>query len=277
MKLEAHISEEELVLAMDGELDAPRAAEVNSHLLHCWECRSRRTRLEQSIAGFMDFHRASQPLPIPPVEGPAAKLRATLRQADSQAQRAPHFNQGWRWACTQPNPSLIAGTLALLITPLALILWLSSTKVEAAGPLPDGRLTPGAARPLTKQQVCVAPNEDEGRLVPAQLARRVFQEYRIANPPPRTYEVDYLISPSLGGSSEISNLWPVPYDRGIWTSRVKDALEDHLRTMVCEGELDLPTAQREISTNWIAAYQKYFRTKKPLAAHARFVKDSPWE
>ncbi len=58
---------------------------------------------------------------------------------------------------------------------------------------------------------------------------------------------------------------------------MKDALEDHLRTLVCEGQLDLPTAQREISTNWIAAYQKYFRTRKPMAAHARFVKDSPWE
>ncbi|QOY92244.1 HNH endonuclease [Paludibaculum fermentans] len=130
---------------------------------------------------------------------------------------------------------------------------------------------------ISKQQVCVAPAGDEGRLVPAQLARRVFEEYRISNPRPRSYEVDYLISPSLGGSSELSNLWPVPYDQGLWTSRVKDALEDHLRTLVCEGQLDLPTAQREISTNWIAAYQKYFRTKKPMAAHARFVKDSPWE
>ncbi|MBN9661112.1 MAG: HNH endonuclease [Acidobacteria bacterium] len=123
----------------------------------------------------------------------------------------------------------------------------------------------------------MAPSEDEGRLVPAQLAQRVFEEYRIANPRPRAYEVDYLISPSLGGSSELSNLWPVPYDRGIWTSKVKDALEEHLRTLVCQGDLDLPTAQREISTNWIAAYQKYFRTQKPLAAHAHFVKDSPWE
>lgn len=277
MKPEAHISDEELLLLMDGELGEPHAAVVNRHLLHCWECRARRIRLEQSIAGFMDFHRASQPLPIPPVEGPAAILRATLRLADSQAQPASQSHLWRRWARPWATPSLVAGSLALLIAPFALVLWFSSTKVEAAGPLPDGRLTPGAARALTKHQVCIAPSQDEGRLVPAQLARRVFEEYRIANPRPRTYEVDYLISPSLGGSSEISNLWPVPYDRGVWTSRVKDALEDHLRKLVCEGELDLPTAQREISTNWIAAYQKYFRTRKPLASHVRFVKDSPWE
>ncbi|MGJ5819874.1 anti-sigma factor family protein [Paludibaculum fermentans] len=273
MTPEAHISEEELLLAMDGELDAPRAAQVHSHLLHCWDCRARRTRLEQSIAGYMDLHRSAQPLPIPPIEGPAAKLRASLR-----LETPPSTPQSWwRWTWTRPTPSFLAGALALLITPLALLLWLSANKVEAAGPLPDGRLTPGAAHTLSRQQVCGAPTEDEGRLVPAHLARLVFAEYRIHNPRPRTYEVDYLISPSLGGASELSNLWPVPYDQGVWTSRVKDALEAHLRTLVCEGQLDLPTAQHEISTNWIAAYQKHFHARKPLPAHTRFVKDSPWE
>jgi len=63
----------------------------------------------------------------------------------------------------------------------------------------------------------------------------------------------------------------------VWNSRVKDALEDHLRRMVCEGRVDLATAQQEISTDWITAYRKYFRTERPLAAHALFVKDRPWQ
>ncbi|WP_321477854.1 hypothetical protein [uncultured Paludibaculum sp.] len=273
MRPEAHISDEELVLAMDGELDELRAAAVNRHLLHCWECRGRRARFEQSIADFMTLHRSANAPEIPPVEGPAAKLRASLRLESAQPVPAPW----WRWDGVRVSPSLLAGSLAILITPLAMILWLSSGKVEAAGPLPDGRLTPGAAHLVSKQQVCVAPLEDEGRLVPDHLARRVFEEYRISNPKPRSYEVDYLISPALGGSNELRNLWPVPYSKGVWTSRVKDALEDHLRTMVCDGQLDLATAQHELSTNWIAAYQKYFGTNKPMAEHARFVKDSPWE
>ncbi|MBL8214978.1 MAG: HNH endonuclease [Bryobacterales bacterium] len=114
-------------------------------------------------------------------------------------------------------------------------------------------------------------------MVPADLAQRVFQQYRIANPKPGAYEVDYLISPALGGTTAIENLWPVPYADGVWTSRVKDALEDHLRTLVCEGKMDVATAQREIATDWIAAYRKHFRTRLPVAAHAQFVKDSPWE
>jgi hypothetical protein len=45
---------------------------------------------------------------------------------------------------------------------------------------------------------------------------------------------------------------------------VKDALEDRLHSMVCEGKLDLRTAQRDIATDWIAAYKKYFHTDRPL-------------
>jgi hypothetical protein len=39
--------------------------------------------------------------------------------------------------------------------------------------------------------------------------------------------------------------------------------------MVCGGQLDLSTAQRDISTDWIAAYKKYFHTDRPLALHSR--------
>ena len=38
---------------------------------------------------------------------------------------------------------------------------------------------------------------------------------------------------------------------------MKDALERKLHKLVCAGQLDLKTAQREIASNWIEAYQKY--------------------
>ena len=58
---------------------------------------------------------------------------------------------------------------------------------------------------------------------------------------------------------------------------MKDALEDRLRTLVCEGNLDLAIAQRDLARDWIAAYKKYFRTRTPLLDHVAFVKDRPWE
>jgi hypothetical protein len=60
----------------------------------------------------------------------------------------------------------------------------------------------------------------------------------------------------LGGSNSIKNLWPESY-RTVWNARVKDRLENRLHELVCSGQLDLATAQREIATDWIAAYKKY--------------------
>ena len=49
-----------------------------------------------------------------------------------------------------------------------------------------------------------------------------------------------------------------------WNAHVKDELEDHLHHLVCDGKLDLATAQRDMASNWIPAYKKYFHSDKPL-------------
>jgi hypothetical protein len=36
--------------------------------------------------------------------------------------------------------------------------------------------------------------------------------------------------------------------------------------MVCRGDMDLATAQRDISSDWIAAYRKYFHSDQPVLA-----------
>jgi hypothetical protein len=48
-------------------------------------------------------------------------------------------------------------------------------------------------------------------------------------------------------------------------------LEDRLHQLVCDGSLDLATAQRDIETDWIAAYKKYFHTDKPSPIHSGFA------
>jgi hypothetical protein len=128
---------------------------------------------------------------------------------------------------------------------------------------PAATLTPGVARPATREQVCGG-NRGKNREVPAVLRRRVFDLYGIPAADPKAYEVDYLITPALGGSEDIRNLWPQSYSATIWNARVKDALEDRLHDLVCSGDLDLATAQQEISTDWIAAYKKYFHTDRPI-------------
>ena len=44
---------------------------------------------------------------------------------------------------------------------------------------------------------------------------------------------------------------------------MKDALERKLHKLVCTGQLDLKTAQRETASDWIEAYKKYVRTSPP--------------
>jgi anti-sigma factor RsiW len=45
-----HIADQELMLALDGELSAQDGARVESHLAACWKCRTRRQELESAIA-----------------------------------------------------------------------------------------------------------------------------------------------------------------------------------------------------------------------------------
>ena len=249
--MDPHISDHELTQLIDGELES---AQLTQHVARCWTCRARRSELEQTIAELVQSQRT---ISIPSSDGPAALLRARMHEAKPVIR--PVFLP-WKIAAAVAS----AGVFAYLLLPHG---------IEPA--LPNSRLTPGAVRVVSRDQVC-ATNRLPSR-VPAELAGQVFLEYGIDHPRPKAYEVDYLITPALGGADDIHNLWPQPYTGSVWTAPVKDALESYLVSQVCDGQLDLKTAQHEIATNWIAAYRKYFHTARPLAAHLASATDNPWE
>ena len=132
--------------------------------------------------------------------------------------------------------------------------------------LPDPRLTPGATLTVTTDDLCTPGYARAVRDVPVEVKREVYAEYGITDHEPGEYEIDHLISLELGGSNSIKNLWPQSYKTQPWNAHVKDALEDELHRLVCAGQLDLKTAQHDISTHWIGAYQKYFHTDRPLTS-----------
>jgi len=262
---ESHLSDQELLLAADGELSSARAEEVASHLAECWTCRVRKGEIEESIRDFVHAYRGNLDPLLPSHAGPRALLKAQLTEMTAERAAVP---QGSRTKWFQGSHLRYAGA-AFFVAVLAILIYLrpafESRQDLRLVPVsfPEPSLTPGVAAAINRDQICRSTGP-KNRIVPASLQRRVFEEYGIADASPRAYEVDYLITPALGGADDIRNLWPQSYSPAVWNARVKDALEDRLHDLVCDGRLDLATAQRDISSDWIAAYKKYFETDRPL-------------
>jgi hypothetical protein len=267
---DSHLSDEKLLSHIDAELSTQDEKLVRTHLETCWKCRVRRQEFADAITGFVRFHERESAARVPPADGPRALLKAQLRQASEAG------NGGlWDWLVPRFGYASAVAAGGLLAILLIFGCPLLDRKVDrktaplalaAVFELPDATLTPGAAILADRRIVC-AQEGANNKAVPAALQRKVFEEYRIGGADPRAYEVDYLVTPALGGADDIRNLWPHSYSATVWNARIKDALEDRLRHMVCEGDLDLSEAQKEIATNWIGAYKKYFQTDQPLAEH----------
>lgn len=259
---DCHLSDQELLLAADGELSAQDTARVDSHLAACWPCRTRKHELETAVAGFIRGYRRTLDSRIPSADGPRALLKAQIAQLNAPL---PHSTlsdifRKLSW------PVAAGLFLATFMGYFASRSWIATPRARAATvTVPDRILTPGATVFIGREEVCRASNA-KNKDVSTTVRRKVFEEYGIPSAEPRSYEVDYLITPALGGSDDIHNLWPESNAATIWNAVVKDELEDHLRDLVCSGQLDLTTAQREIAINWIEAYKKYFHTDRPLEA-----------
>jgi hypothetical protein len=256
-----HLSDQDILLAIDGEISTRRAKQVKAHLAACWLCRSRLRELEGTIADFISLHRRTLDPQLPSATGSRALLKARL--AEAAAQPAAGLWQRFLQSVPAHRAAACIGLVALIgvlggtLAAGHFHVQRSVDLVFATRAVPDPGLTPGATRPVSIGDVCSMPHEEVVRDVSSSLRQEVFKEYGIVNPRPEEYEIDYLIAPGLGGTEDIHNLWPEPAKSSAWNAHVKDALEERLHQLVCHGELDLPTAQRAIATDWIAAYRKY--------------------
>jgi hypothetical protein len=275
---ELHLSDQELLLAADGELPPPRAAQIHAHLAACWECRARMAEIEGTIADFVRAHRHTLDPRLPPIAGPRALLRAQLAEL---ASRPP--GSSWRGLfqfTSVAHAAALVGLAVLVAAAMGGLLVrhfaLGRTESAVVSPEreaePDPTLTPGATRSVAIGDVCSMAHEEVVGQVSISLRQEVFQEYGIVNARAGDYEIDYLIAPGLGGVEDIHNLWPESYTSPTWNAHVKDALEEQLHEMVCAGKIDLSTAQRDIATDWIAAYKKYFHTDRPLALQSERIR-----
>jgi hypothetical protein len=253
-----HLTDQEILQAIDGELTRSRLSAADLHLSECETCGARHAALVSTAAASTTACRSMASFE-PRLERSRANLQIALARE-----------------AAMPTRSWLAFTPAVAVTALVAIAVMASIYVQSA-PIPDPRtanyrlalpvasITPGATWEMTLDEVC----SGVPRVLPVTPAIRaqVISAYGVEKLASDQYELDYLVTPELGGATDARNLWPQKYASPVWNARVKDELERLLPQLVCNHQLDLATAQRDMAVDWIAAYKKYFNTDVPLEAH----------
>jgi hypothetical protein len=256
MRYGNHLRDDEMLRLVDGHLTPADRAHAESHVAACVSCSGRRSVFAR-IAGA----RAEPDETTARHASGRARLRARLGfEADLASRRWPLPLQPARWVAA----------VAVAAVGLAAVTVMRSRGADSRGPAavveadarPVASLTPGATIDIEIRDVCVAARPPQ-EIGPA-VRQAVLRSYGMEAVPPDQYELDYLITPQLGGAPDPRNLWPQRYRERVWNAWVKDQLEDLLPRFVCEGRVDLRTAQRDVAADWVAAYRKYFRTISPL-------------
>ncbi len=133
---------------------------------------------------------------------------------------------------------------------------ITSCHARDRGKLPDPACTPGSIDPAVTQRdirstICRAGWTARVRPPEAQTERA---KYHVAYPAYHLLasdgsELDHLVPLELGGSNDITNLWPE-------VGRIpnpKDSVEDALNHAVCDGRVRLAAAQNAIASDWLTA------------------------
>jgi hypothetical protein len=124
---------------------------------------------------------------------------------------------------------------------------------------PDPTCTPGALNPTVTQAtigktVCVS-----GWTSTVRPPESVTEQEKVGSMSAYgdtgslgDYEYDHFVPLELGGATnDLRNLWPEPGG----SPNPKDAVENELRQQVCDGQIPLAQAQREIVNNWVRLAQ----------------------
>ncbi|HLZ24666.1 MAG TPA: HNH endonuclease signature motif containing protein [Ktedonobacterales bacterium] len=143
---------------------------------------------------------------------------------------------------------------------------IKSCRTRHRGQLPSRSCTPGSVDPSVTQTdirstICRAGWTDKVRPPEWQTEHA---KYQIAYPAyhirgSAQSELDHLVPLELGGSNDITNLWPelgpIP--------NAKDKVENALNHAVCEGRVSLTAAQRAIASDWLTAEARLGLTPSP--------------
>jgi hypothetical protein len=113
--------------------------------------------------------------------------------------------------------------------------------------------TPGAVFNVTAAQICVSGYSQSVRDVSESTKNQVYASYGITAHAPGQYEVDHFIPLELGGSNDITNLFPEAAEPKPGFHE-KDKVENYLHDQVCSGKIILQQGQEMIRQDWVKVY-----------------------
>lgn len=273
--LRTHPADTTLILALDRQLSFARRVALDQHLIACEACRSRFEAFAETGREVVLVCRDDARDDARATSALRRRLQERMIEIGREGEQSPLFRLR-RVASSIPPFARVGFTVALLI----LVVRLVQPSVNLIVPplasehqsLPIARFTPGATSNVSIRDLCSG-SLPIRRVTTIAVRQEVLQKYQMENVAPSEYELDYLITPELGGVGDARNLWPQRYDSAVWNARVKDDLERLLPRLVCDGTVDLGYAQREIADNWIDAYKRHFNTDRPIPRQAGLVDD----
>src|SRR5580700_8198805 len=89
---DSHLSDQRLLLDVEGELSPHDENLVRTHLHACWKCRARRQELETAILDFVRLHQEDLDAKMPAADGPRALLKARIAQLSATE---PDWHSKW--------------------------------------------------------------------------------------------------------------------------------------------------------------------------------------
>jgi hypothetical protein len=130
-------------------------------------------------------------------------------------------------------------------------------------PTVPGAINPAVTDATIRSTICVK-NWTKTVRPPVAYTSKIKKKLMAVNHLPgklADYELDHLLSLEDGGDPGYAlgadglplNLWMQPY-ADPYGARTKDKLETLEKTLVCNGTIDLATAQHELQFDWIEAY-----------------------
>src|SRR5262245_48874310 len=121
---DGHPDENQLLLALEGELSSAEVVQIEQHLGTCWSCRARSHEMQRGILAFVEYREKRY---LPSLDGPRSDfggfptaLKNTIAASEPPAWRT----RAWRWlanALRLPRQVRWAGATAAILA--AIVFW----------------------------------------------------------------------------------------------------------------------------------------------------------